>query len=97
MFASNNFQRPFINTLPAIDIYSNVWQAGIGIRYNIGSLYQSPRKIKSGKIQLDQSREQSLLLKQNIELDIRAAYIKYEEAKEKIESYYTNLNAANKN
>ncbi|TWI19161.1 TolC family protein [Sphingobacterium siyangense] len=97
LFACNNFQRPFTNTMPAIDIYSNVWQAGLSVRYNIGSLYQSPRKIKSGKIQVDQTREQNQLQRQNVELDIRESYIRYNEATANLDSYHTNLVSANEN
>ena len=97
LFASNNFQRPYLNALPALDIYSNVWQAGITIRYNISSIYQSGRKIKAGKIQLSQVEEREVLLRQNLELEMREAYIKYGEALTNLKSYQSNIKSADEN
>lgn len=97
LYAASNLQRPFVNTLPAVDIYFNTWQAGIGIRYNISSIYQSPKKIKLGEIQLEQSRERETLAKQNLEVNIKTSSIKHEEAKEELKTFSSDLNSATEN
>jgi len=97
LFAANNFQRPFLNSLPAIDVYYNVWQAGIGIRYNISSLYQSPKKITAGKIALQQSQQKEILQKQNIDVAISTYYTRYIEAQEDLQTYKSDLKSAQEN
>lgn len=97
IFAGSNFQRPYVNVMPAIDIYFNVWQAGISIRYNISSLYQSPRRIKTGRILLDQAVQKEILQQQNVELSVNTAYIRLNEAKQDLTTYRQDLRAAQEN
>jgi outer membrane protein len=97
LFAGSTLQRPFLYSIPATDIYYNIWQAGIGIRYNISSIYQSPRKIKAGKIRLEQSMEKELLQKQTMEVNVSSRYIKYNEAKDELLTLRNDLKSAEEN
>jgi len=76
LFASNNFQRPYTYSTPALDIYYNTWLAGVSISYNISSFYQSPRKRKAAKIQMEQSVAKETVQKQNVEVTVNADLIK---------------------
>jgi len=96
-FTANNLQRPYTNSIPALDIYSNVWMAGVGIRYNLSSIYQSPRKRKAGKIQIEQAVAKETVQKQNVELSVNAALIKYNEAKDELATYTDDLQSAEEN
>jgi len=97
IFTGSSLQRPFLNTIPAVDIYSNVWQAGISLRYNIASLYQSPVRLKAGRIQLEQSEQKEILTKQDMELSINAYYIRRREAKEELITLKRDLKSAEEN
>lgn len=97
LFASNNFQRPYTNSIPARDIYYNIWLAGVSIKYNLSSIYQSPRKMKAGRIQVEQSQAKETLQKQNVEVSVNAAYIKYKEAKDELDTYTNDLHSAEEN
>jgi len=97
LFASSQLQRPFLNTIPSIDIYYNVWQAGISVRYNISSIYQSPRKIRAGAIRLEQIKQQQVLQKENVDVSVKTAFIKYQEAKEEYKTYQNDLVSAQEN
>ncbi len=93
----SNLQRPFLYTIPAMDIYYNLWQAGISVRYNISSIYQSPRKIKAGKIQLEETRQYEVLQRQNQEIDVRTHYIKFKEAEDELVTANSDLQSAQEN
>ncbi len=97
LFTGSSMQRPFYNTLPGVDIFYNVWEAGIGIKYNISSIYQSPRKIKAGRIKLEQSKQNETLQRQNLEVSVSACYIKYNEAKDELATYQNDLKSAEEN
>jgi outer membrane protein len=97
LFSGSSLQRPYLNTLPATDIFYNVWQAGISVNYNISSLYQSPRKIRAGKIALEESIQKETLQKQNMEVNIGSQYIRYTEARDELTTYTTDLKSAEEN
>lgn len=97
LFSASNLQRPFTNATPALDIYYNVWAAGISIKYNISSIYQSPRKSKAGKIIIEHSIAKETLQKQNVELAVNAAMIKYNQAKDELATYTGDLTSAEEN
>jgi len=97
LFAGSAFQRPFLYNIPAIDVYYNIWQAGVSVHYNISSIYQSPKKIKAGKIHLEETRQSDLLQRQNQEVDVRERYIKFKEAEDELQTYRADLKSAEEN
>jgi outer membrane protein TolC len=97
VYAGSALQRPFLYNIPSIDIYYNIWQAGIGIRYNISSIYQSPRKIKAGKILLEESQQYQVLQEQNVEVETRVHYIKFKEAEDELATAQNDLQSAEEN
>ena len=78
--AGYNMQRPFTNNNPPLDVYYNSWMVGVSLSYNIDNLYKTKEKLKAGNIQKSQADEASVLVKQNIEMGVNAAYVKYNEA-----------------
>lgn len=97
LFAQSDLQRPFLNAIPSIDVYYNVWRAGVGVRYNISSIYQSPRKIRAGVTGLDLARQQDSLQRQNVRVDVRNAFIKYNESVDERDTYGRDLRSAEEN
>ena len=97
LYAGSNLQRPFTGVVPAIDIYSNVWQAGVGVHYNISSVYQTRKKIKSGEIELAEAQDRETLEKQNLGADVNAAFIKNREAKQDLITLTSDLKSAEEN
>jgi len=96
-FAASNLQRPYVYSLPAIDVYYNIWQAGIGVKYNISSIYQTPKKVTAGKIALQQSKEKETFQKQNMDVAVSSRYIKFREAQEDLRTYTSDLKSAQEN
>jgi len=77
---SYNMQRPYTTASPALDVYYNNWMTGISINYNLDNLYKTPQKLKLGKIQKTQAEEVKTLIQQNLDMEVNAAFIKYQEA-----------------
>lgn len=75
-----NMQRPITNVSPVLDMYSNSWQVGLSLNYNIDNLYKTKEKLKLGNLQKTQLIETTVLMKQNIQMGVNAAYVKYQEA-----------------
>jgi outer membrane protein len=97
LFVGSSMQRPFLYSIPSVDIFYNIWQAGIGISYNISSIYQSPRKIKAGRIQLQESKQYKVLQEQNQDVDIRVHYIRFKEAEDELLTSRHDLRSAEEN
>ena len=97
LFAANDLQRPYTYSIPAQDIYYNNYIAGISISYNIGSIYKSPRKIKAGKIQVEQSFAKETVQRQNVELAVNADWVKRNEAGYELDTYTSDLKSAEEN
>jgi len=97
IYTRTNLQRPFTSVVPAVDIYSNVWQAGVGVHYNISSIYQARKRIRMTETALAQAQDMEILDQQNVHVAISAAYIKYSEANEDLTTLNTDLKSAEEN
>ena len=79
-FGGYNMQRPITSRTPALDMYTNSWQAGVSLSYNIDNLYKTKEKLKLGELQKEQASEALHLIDQNLDISVNAAYVKYQEA-----------------
>ena len=79
-FGGYNMQRPITSRTPALDMYTNSWQAGVSLSYNIDNLYKTKEKLKLGELQKGQASEALQLIDQNLDISVNAAYVKYQEA-----------------
>lgn len=96
-FAGSNLQRPFTYTIPSVDVYYNVWQAGLTLKYNISSIYQAPRKIRAAKLAAEQSIQKETLQKQQVNVEVSSRFIKYREADDERQTLESDLKAAEEN
>jgi len=97
LYARSDLDRPYTYSVPTIDIYTNVWQAGIGLHYNISSIYQTRKRIKGGEIELEQTHDRETLEKQNLEVGVESDFIKYNEAKEDLVTLTADRKSAEEN
>lgn len=79
-FGGYNMQRPITTRTPVLDMYSNSWQAGISLSYNIDNLYKTKERLKVGELQKSQAQDALTLTRQNIDMTVNAAYVKYQES-----------------
>ena len=84
IFASSDFSRPYIYDLPPIDIYSNVWSAGLAVSFNIGKLYKNKSHVEQARIQLQESMTNYELSQEKIRIDLHDAQVDYNEAIEQL-------------
>lgn len=79
-FGGYSVQRPITNRNPVVDMYANGWQTGISLSYNIDNLYKTKEKVKLGELQKTQANDALTLTQQNIDMNVNASYVKYQEA-----------------
>ena len=79
-FGGYSLQRPITTRNLVLDMYSSGWQGGISLSYNIDNLYKTKEKVKLGEMQKNQANDALTLTQQNIDMNVNASYIKYQEA-----------------
>lgn len=79
-FGGYTVQRPITNRSPVVDMYANGWQTGISLSYSIDNLYKTKEKVKLGELQKTQANDALTLTQQNIDMNVNASYVKYQES-----------------
>lgn len=97
LFAANSLSRPITTATPALDMYTNGWQAGASLNFNISSLYKVPKDISMRKIQIEQGKRNIVLQQQNVETGVTTAYLRHQDALKQLETTIINLELANEN
>lgn len=97
LFAMNNLTGPVTIEIPALDKNFNYWAVGLGVKYNIASLYKSARKIKADKLAVQRANEERMVAEEQTQLAVQAAYIKYREAYTQLDTKKKSMELATQN
>jgi outer membrane protein len=95
-FAGNNLARPITSGAP-LDKYSNGWQTGLTLSFDISSIYKTPKRIKQNQLQVEQYKEAQVLQQQNVNIAVNAAYVRHLEAIDQTNTLEKNRQLANEN
>ena len=95
--AYENFNGPITFEIPPIDKNLNIWYIGLGIRYNLSSLYKSGHKLKQASIQVRQAEQARNVAEENIRNDVQKAYADYMQSYVELETSEKSLQLANEN
>ena len=71
----DNFFGPYTNDLIPVNANVNSWFVGVGVKYNLSSLWTNKRKMNKAKFELMQSREQVELTKEAVGNEVKTAYV----------------------
>lgn len=92
-----NSQLPVPGTFPPQPDILSYWLVGVGLSYDISSLYNLGHRINADKIQIEQEDVNIQQVKNDIDQDVKAAYIHFLESKTNIPSYQKNVDLAELN
>lgn len=76
---------------------TNAVNAGVGVKYNVASLWKNSAKVDDAKIQLAQVRVNEEMLQDNIHISINKAYQDYLVNQKKIDMYQKAIDQAEEN
>lgn len=74
IIAEEHLDGPVTIEVPALDNNFNYWYVGIGISYNISSLFKDNKKVKEAKIATRHAQEQYSLTQERVENAVQAAH-----------------------
>ncbi|MDR2037021.1 MAG: TolC family protein [Bacteroidales bacterium] len=96
-FGGYNMQRPVTTSTPVMDLYNNSWQIGISFTYNIDNLFKSKRRVNLSRMQARATQEALAYTRQNVEIGVNTAFLKYREAEQQVLLMSESKKLANEN
>lgn len=97
IIAGDNLKGPITYEIPTIDSNINTWYVGIGLKYNIGNLYKTPKNLSRIRSSIEQSHVELTSSEENVTLDVQAAYIHYLNSFELLKTQEKSLQLASEN
>ena len=88
---------PILVEVPPINRNLSYWYVGVGVNYNISSLYKNNKSLAKSRIATRRSLEQLDATAENVSLNVRADYIRYLEAYEELKAQEKSVELAERN
>jgi len=95
--AGNTFQRPVPNSSPVQDLYINSWGITLNLTYHISALFDRKHALSIARTHINLQELAEEQEKQNIRTEIKAAYLKHQEALDRVNVLESSLRQANEN
>ncbi len=95
LHAGNTLSRPLSSTLE--DKFSNNWNVALNLSYNLSSLYHNRHRMREAQqyIYLQKNAEEQLM--QDIRVQVRSAYIRHNEARDRVNALRLAVRQAEEN
>ena len=77
LVAADNFNGPITYELPPVDKNINVWYFGVGLTYNVSSLFKGNKKLSQSRTATLQSRQAHALAAEELDNNVQQAYTQY--------------------
>ena len=75
--AAEHLDGPITIEVPVLDNNFNYWYIGIGVKYNISSLFKNNRKLKQARLNVRQAQEQRQLAQEQVENAVQEGYVNF--------------------
>lgn len=95
--AANHFDGPITIEVPPIDRNFNYWYVGVGVKYNISSLFKTPKAVRRQQLATRRSLETADNAREQIGLAVHEGYIRYLEAFEQLHTQEKSVELAREN
>ena len=80
LVASDHFDGPITIEVPPINKNFNYWYVGVGMKYNLSSLYKTRKELRKSDFAIQKSCEQLENAREQTSIAMNEAYIKYNES-----------------
>ena len=95
--ATDQFDGPILFELPPVDKNLNVWYVGVGVKYNLSSLFKSNKRIKQAVVEAHQAREAHAVQTEQLNNNVQAAYVQYQQTYVELETQKKSVELAQQN
>lgn len=97
IIAGDNLNGPITYEIPVLNNNINVWYVGIGLKFDIGNLYKTPKELSRLRSSMVQARSELDLSVENVSLEVSDAYVRYLDSFELLKTQEKSLELANEN
>lgn len=95
--AAWSFDGPILVEVPPINRNLSYWYVGLGISYNISSLFKTPRKAARNRAATIRAEQELEAVREQLMMDIRADHVRYLEAYEQLTAQTKSVELADRN
>ena len=88
---------PYTTDLIPVNANVNAWYVGIGLHYDLGSIWHNRRSIRKARVELENAREKTELVRENIDNQVHAAYVNFLTAFTDVETQRKQVQLADEN
>ena len=88
---------PILVEVPPINRNLSYWYVGVGVSYNLSSLYKSNKSLSKSRAATQVALEQLDAAQENVNLGVRADYVHYLEAYEELKTQQKSVELAERN
>lgn len=92
-----NIDGPILVEVPPINRNLSYWYVGLGISYNISSLYKTNKSIAKSRVATQQAVETLEMERENLSLAVKADHVRYLEAYEDLKTQQKSVELAERN
>ena len=75
--AADHLDGPITIEVPMLDNNFNYWYIGVGVKYNLSSLFKNNRKLKQARLNVRQAQEQHQLAQEQVENAVQEGYVNF--------------------
>lgn len=95
--AADNLNGPNMINVPALDKNMNYWYVGVGVKYNISSIYKNNKNIRSSKLATKNAVEKLDVAKEGISDAVHAAYVGLQTVRSELKTRQKSMELARQN
>lgn len=95
--AAWNIDGPILTEIPPIDRNLSYWFVGVGVEYNLSSLYKSNKSLARSKMAAQRATEELDAAVENVSLAVKADHVRYLEAYEELKTRIKSVELAERN
>lgn len=97
VMAADNLRGPYIYDIPVKNINLNTWYVGVGLSFDIGNLYKTPRELIKSKASVTHAVRKYEQLQERVQLDVYQAFTQYMNSFELLKTQHKSLQLAKEN
>lgn len=97
LVAAEHLDGPITIEVPVLDNNFNYWFVGVGIKYNLSSLFKNNHKLKQARLNVRRAEEQYQLAQEQVENAVQAGYTNFLTAFTDLHTQENSVKLANEN